>query len=275
MAPRKSTKPPKAAASKSPKADKPKAEKPKAEKPAAKASPPPRVFNTPIDEENRTLFLTHHLPKIKQLREKVATATSNLRNAYKTAKAEGSFTKADFDTAIAIEDAEKEAKTKAKIARQLVIARYMGKALGGQLDLFLEPDRTPSSDLAFEEGKQAALENKPAKPDYDPSTEQYRRYMEGYHSVSEARIKDGIKKKEEKPDAMAEDGAMRDAEAKQKAANEAQRAADASEFEKAPATLQEQTSGVPTSRAQFLAQQQKEKETYTAKAGDSEFSRRN
>lgn len=247
------------------------------QEPAQQAAPEttkaPKVFNTPMDEENRKLFLNVHLPEVKKLRERLASATANLRNAYKTAKAEGSFTKADFDTAIQIEDAEREAKAKARIARQLTIARYMGKSLGAQLELFLEPDRTPASDLAYEEGKQAALENRAAKPDYDPSTEQYRRYMEGYHSVSEARVKDGIKKKETGQD---EQAAYDAADAKQKAKNDQQRAADAAVFEKTETVKPEEvTSGVPTSRAQFLAQQQLQKVQENHETGDSEFSKRN
>ena len=48
-------------------------------------------------------------------------------------------------------------------------------------------------DRAFEEGKTDAMQNKPAKPSYDPATPQYQTYLEGFHSVSEARINGGIK----------------------------------------------------------------------------------
>jgi len=103
---------------------------------AAAAAGERKRFNTPMDEENRKLFLNVHLPEIKKLRDRVNSAVGTLRKAYKSAKAEGSFTKADFDTALEMEDAEREARAKARIARQLVIARYMGAGLGAQLDLF-------------------------------------------------------------------------------------------------------------------------------------------
>lgn len=229
-----------------------------------------KIFNTPMDDENRKLFLGVHLPEIKKLREKLATANSNLRNAYKTAKAEGQFTKADFDTAIALEDEEKEARAKARIARQLVIARYMGKSLGAQLELFLEPDRTPASDIAFDEGKMDALAGKPAKPNYDPSTEQHRRYMEGYHATTASQTEKNVKGIKPLHPEVAKDAAAVQAA---KDANAAQRQGDAAAFEGAvpPPALKETTSGVPTSRAQFLAQQQKEKEV----AEGSAFSKRN
>lgn len=262
---------PKKAAAKKPGAKKTAEKAPAAEAPKAMASPP-KLYNTPMDEENRKLFLNTHLPSIKALRDKLNTANANLRNAYKTAKAEGNFTKADFDTAIAIEDEEKEAKAKARIARQLVIARYMGKSLGAQLELFLAPDMTPSSDIAFSEGEQDAVENKPAKPTYHPSTEQHRRYMEGYHSVSEKRVKEGIKPLH--PEVASDQEAKAEKEAKTKA----QKDKDAEVFDNTsgaaaepPPALKETTSGIPTSRAQFIAQQ-------AAKAGngeDSAFSRKN
>lgn len=234
-----------------------KPDEPKQAEPAPAAAKRPNT--TDADEENRKLFLNVHLPKIKQLRDRLATANSNLRNAYKTAKAEGSFTKTDFDTAIEMEDAEKEARAKARIARTLVIARYMGSAMGAQLDLFLEPDRTPAADRAFDEGKMAAMKGETAKPPYDPSTEQHRKFMEGYHSVSEQRVKEGIKplsKKEQKAAAEKEAADDDKATKAQKAANQAQRAADEKAFESPPESLKQQTSGVPTSRAAFLKQQQ-------------------
>lgn len=242
---------------KAPKTTKPKTTKPKAAPKAAKtADTKPKLAvvataarksNGDGDEENRKLFVGTYLPNVKDLRAKVATAVSNLRKAYKTAKSEAGFTKADFDTAISIEDIEAEARTKARIARQLQIARYMGKSLGAQLDMFMEPDRTPSSDIAYDEGKIAAMEGRTARPDYHPSTEQHRRYMEGFHAVTEDRVKSGIKTLEPKTpeEAIAQDEAQKEEAAE---AIASQKQADAAAFEG-------QTSGIPTSRSQFLKQQ--------------------
>lgn len=167
---------------------------PKAAAPAASSA------NTDdLDREEKALFL-HHMPLIKAAKERAATAVADLRNLYKRAKAEANFTKADFDTAFALETAEKEARERAKIARQLKIARIVGSAMGNQLDLFLEPDRTPAAEIAFEEGQRDAMQNVAARPKYDPSTEQHRKYLEGFHSVSEKRIKDGIAKEFDQSD---------------------------------------------------------------------------
>lgn len=207
-----------------------------------------------LDREEKALFL-HHVPLIKAAKEALNTANANLRNLYKRAKAEGNFTKADFDTAFAIETAEKEARERAKIARQLKIARIMGSSLGAQLDLFLEPDRTPASDIAFGEGERDAIQNLAAKPKYDPSTEQHRKYLEGYHSVSEKRIRDGIGKKDPEASAHAKQATA------DKVKADTQRGEDAKEFDppaaepaKEPAAAP--SSGTPMTRAQFKASQE-------------------
>jgi hypothetical protein len=236
-----------------------------APKPATSAKPEKQekvAFNSELDEEEKALFLNHHLPAVRRLKAAVATATANLRNAYKKAKAEGNFTKADFDTAFAVETAENEARERATIARKLKIAKIMGSALGAQLDMFLEPDRTPAVDIASQEGASDALQGKAAKPKYDPSTEQYRSYMTAWHETNGKRVKEGIGKL--KP-AVEED--VKETAA-QKAKTDQQKAVDAQAFDKSEAqddkpeteTVKPPTasSGVPMTRAQFKAQQEQQ-----------------
>lgn len=211
---------------------------------SAVAAKPQSTANTDdLDREEKALFL-NHLPLVKKARERIASATSEIRLLYKRAKAEGGFTKADFDTAIAVETAENEARERAAIARKLKIAKIMGSSLGAQLDMFLEPDRTPAADIAFQEGESDALQNKIAKPKYDPSTEQARKYLSGYHSVSEKRVKDGIKPLNP---VIAEDEANK---ANAKAVIDEQKAEDERAFEN-PAE-----SGTPMTRSAFKAQQE-------------------
>lgn len=220
----------------------------RAEARSANAKPPkpdaPRVNSDDLDAEEKALFLNHHLPKIRRLRELFNTANANLRNGYKSAKSESGFTKADFDTAFAVETAENEARERAAIARKLKIAKIMGSALGNQLDMFLEPDRTPITDRAYAEGEQASIENRPAKPSYDPSTAAFREYMEGFHD-HQATLANGIKPLNP---AVAEDVA---ATAAAKASRDQQKAQDAQSFD-AP----KPESGTSITRAQFKAQQE-------------------
>lgn len=201
---------------------------------------PPAAGVNDTDEQNRALFL-HHLPKIADLKDKVATATANLRNSYKTAKADG-FLKADFDIAFEIQQADGEKKRKAAIARSLQIAKWLGCDLGAQLDMFVEDPLVPAVDRAYEEGKTDSLSGKSAKPSYDPSTEQHRRYMAGYHDATEARIKGGIAKLH--PEVQKDEAAK----AAKKAQREAEQAKDAAAFE-APA------SGVAMTREEYKKQQ--------------------
>lgn len=222
------------------------------------AAKPQSTANTDdLDREEKALFL-NHLPLVKKARERVGTATADLRNLYKRAKAEGGFTKADFDTAIAVETAENEARERAKIARSLKIAKIMGSDLGAQLDMFLEPARVPAADRAFEEGESDALQNKIAQPKYDPSTEQARKYLEGFHSVSERRIKEGIGKLD--PEA----GKLAEQETAGKVETDLQRARDDREFEQdaKPIGEAEKPTGASAppnpamTRSQFKAQQE-------------------
>lgn len=231
----------------------------------------PKIYNND-DPEAKALFLQHlsggKNGGIIGLREAVARATADLRNAYKTAKAQGGFEKVDFDYAVAVKTAEAEAKTRAKIARQLTIARFMGSDLGTQLDLFLEPDRTPAADRAYHEGETASMKNEPAKPSYAPETEQYRNYMKGFHDHQE-KIAKGFKGT--KPENHPEVKADQERAVKDKAKTKKQREEDDKAFAASDATAKEQSSGTPMTRSEFLAQQGKGTEANGAGEETSHF----
>ena len=215
-----------------------------AEKKPAAVKAAPKIFNND-DPEAKALFL-QHLPQIKDLKDRLNKANSNLRNAYKSAKAQGGFEKADFDYAFQLETAEQEAKTRAKIARNLTIARYMGSDLGAQLDMFLEPVRTPAVDRAYAEGETDAMQHNPAQPIYAPETEQYRRYMDGYHSVQGKQVEEGIQKLHPEVEKDVKQTAAEKAKIKK------QQKEDAEAFETKPGPV---TSGVAMTRAEFEAAQ--------------------
>lgn len=239
-----------------PKGKKPRASaaqpKTEAEKPKPEAKTV-KHFNSEINAEEKALFLRHR-PVIEAQIKKVNTAVSDLRKLYKTAKAEGGFTKADFDYARALETKEAEEKTRAKIARNLTIAKYVGSDLGAQLDMFLEPSRVPAVDRAAEEGQRDSMENKAAAPPYDPSTPQHRAYMDAYHADQEKRIKGGIKPLEAAEE-VAEDSKKK---TETKLITKAQKEADAKAFEEAEAAKKAAPptpkSGVPMTRSEFNAQ---------------------
>ena len=196
-------------------------------------------FNSPINEEDRALFL-HHLGNLPKLIKAKDDAVNSIRNFYKAAKADG-FLKIDFDDGRMIQKAEGEKAKKAAIARSLTIAKWLGCDLGAQLDLFVEDERVPAVDHAFEAGKTASMQNKAAKPPYDPDTEQFRQYMAGFHE-HQATLAKGIKKLHP---AVKEDVK---ATANQKAATDQQKAQDAKNFD-GP------NSGTPVSREDYKKMQ--------------------
>lgn len=88
---------------------------------------------------------------------------------------------------------KQEAKVQAAVQDRLQVAKWIGHPLGAQLDLFAQPDRTPAVDRAYDLGKQAFMENQPAKPPYDSSTPQYAKWLEGHSDAQSAALKKGIK----------------------------------------------------------------------------------
>lgn len=126
-------------------------------------------------DEERKLFAHHrtawngYQAKLKQVEEVGKGVKEDLKNDGFTIK----------QMKIADQLATDDTKVKAEVEDRLKVARWLGHPLGAQLDMFA--DRVPIADRAFEEGKQASIENRPAKPSYDPDTEAHRSYMAGYH----------------------------------------------------------------------------------------------
>lgn len=131
------------------------------------------------DPRKKAIFLDA-VAKVARLKDRIASVTGELRAFYKDMQRDG-FTKDQFETAILVQTPEGEAKVKERMEKALQAAQFVGAMLGKSLDLFAEPDRTPAADRAYEEGQRASMENKAALPPYAPETEQFRRYMEGFH----------------------------------------------------------------------------------------------
>ena len=158
--------------------------KPKTEKSAKKTQ-------EEVNADEKALFL-HHLPIVEEAKAKLEKAKDALKRVYNEAKIDG-FAKADFLYALDVQSPEKEADTKARIYRQLQIAKFLGSDLGTQMELFAEPEPAiPVSDRAYDEGRNQALQNKPAKPGYDPGTDGYRQFLKGYHSVNADKVGSGF-----------------------------------------------------------------------------------
>lgn len=144
-----------------------------------------------MDPDKRALFLKDKEDYAKAV-EKLGKAQSAVRLLGKTIKSDG-FTLRQIKLAIQLDSPEGEAEFKSLIANDLLAAQYQGAAIGSQLQLFLEPDRTPAVDMAKDEGTKDAMEGKSAKPGYDPSTPQYQSYLSAYNEEQARMVKTGIK----------------------------------------------------------------------------------
>jgi len=162
---------------------------------AAAASDP--GHNSELTEEHRRALFFHHLGRIKRQKEVVATATADLRNIYKVAKAEG-FSKKDVDFAISIEATDDEILIQER-RRQAMIARWMQAPLGLQGDLLDAVDLSPAADRAREAGKIAGMKGQTCIAPYaDGASEQAQAWIAGWHMGQETLMaaltltKDGV-----------------------------------------------------------------------------------
>jgi hypothetical protein len=84
---------------------------------------------------------------------------------------ESGFSVEQIKISLQLQTPEGEAEFKALMANRMLAAAYSDAAIGEQLSLFLEGDRTPLVDRAYKEGQTAAMKNEAAVPKYDPSTD--------------------------------------------------------------------------------------------------------
>ncbi len=175
-----------------------KADKPPKEPKADKAPKVSTVAGSnTMDPDMRALFLKDK-ESYSKASEKLKKAQADIRQIGKTIKSDG-FSLRQVKLAIQLDSPEGEAEFKSLIANDLLAAQYAGASIGSQLQLFLEPDRTPAVDTAYADGQKASMEGKSAIPPYDPSTPQHMRWMEGFNDDTDRRIKAGIKPMDDAP----------------------------------------------------------------------------
>jgi hypothetical protein len=162
----------------------------------AKAAPDAKAAdrtNEPkADPELRALAISHR-DKYSKLKERLGKAQSDMRAFGKEVKQDG-FTLRQIKLMVELSTPEGEQAWRMTIANDLIAAQYQGAAIGQQLALFLEPDRTPAVDIAYDQGVFDCVEGKTAKSPYAPSVPQTQSYLKGYADEQERRLKGGIKK---------------------------------------------------------------------------------
>jgi hypothetical protein len=130
---------------------------------------------------------------------------------------EAGYSLQQIKISLLLQTPEGEAEFKAEMANRMLAAAYSDAAIGEQLSLFLEGDRTPAVDRAYKEGQTMAMKNEAAVPPYDPSTEQHKAFMQGYHDEQERQVKAGIGKLETKSSKSGGKGAKSTAKGAKKA----------------------------------------------------------
>lgn len=138
------------------------------------------------DEQRQVLWFSAKR-RIMSLKAAMASTNSELRLEFKKLKADLGFLRSDVEYALGLEDDDAEETHR----RRMTIARWEQHPIGLQADMF-PVDRTPAVDRAYADGKRAGLAGERAEPQWHETTEQYQRYMEGFHEGN-AVLAQGIK----------------------------------------------------------------------------------
>ncbi len=166
-------------------------------KPTPNKRPTPDIVggNEPqIDQQMRTLAILHR-DKYAKLKAVKTKADRDMREHEKLIKEDGLSVR-QIKIMIELSTPEGEAAFRMSVANDLIAAQFQGAAIGAQLALFLEPDRTPAVDIGYDTGTRDCMEGKTCRPPYDPSVPQYAAYMRGFQDEQERLIKSGIRKLE-------------------------------------------------------------------------------
>lgn len=185
----------------------------------AEASAPVGTNEPKADPEMRELA-RHHRDKYVVAKAALSKAQRGMQAVGKQIKADG-LSLRQIKLMVELSTPEGEAAWRMTIANDLIAAQYQGAAIGQQLALFLEPDRTPAVDVAYDLGVQDSIDGKAAKSPFDPSVPQSQSYLKGFHDETERRVRKGITKLE-----PAETKARAETLAAARAANEAPSSAE-------------------------------------------------
>lgn len=177
---------------KAPKKDAKKPRKPRAKKPDPSKPAPQVAGSNSVDRDKQRLAVVHRDAYIKR-KAAVSKANRDMAALKKLIKGDN-FTVKQITIMADLQTPEGEAAVKLSVAQTLEAARWASSPLGAQLEMFMEPDRTPAVDQAREDGIRAAMEGGSAKPPYDPSTPQYQAWLAGWHEEQERMATKGFKK---------------------------------------------------------------------------------
>lgn len=144
------------------------------------------------EAERQSLYIKHR-DALAKAEARLLQAREHRREVKAELKAAG-FTVKEIEFGARLSTPEGERKARDELQRMIRVARYENSTIGTQFTFDLDsPDRTPSVDRSFDEGRKVAMEGKPAKPPHAPDTEQYRAWMDGHAEGTSAKLRAGIK----------------------------------------------------------------------------------
>lgn len=145
-----------------------------------------------LTEEQRRALLIHGIKKIEELQVQMESIKSDIRNERKKLKADG-FDRFEVDYALRLRKVD-ETEEMDRRRREARVAQWLNHPIGTQLDLFAdEPDRTPSVDKAYEDGKISGMEGVTCSPPSHLGQEQRSRWIEGWHDGQSLIAVDGFR----------------------------------------------------------------------------------
>lgn len=142
---------------------------------STKTKPEKKTAEQLSDQERQRLLFAHRR-KLKPLLAAKRNADDAVRKAFELAKKEG-IPKKELDLAIRLETEDGVDAVRGQIEQMLRIDRWVGAEIGVQLEMFAKQD---SRERNFEDGRRAALDDKPAKPPGHLSQQAEKHWLDGH-----------------------------------------------------------------------------------------------
>ncbi|RVC05816.1 hypothetical protein EN883_03940 [Mesorhizobium sp. M7A.F.Ca.AU.002.06.1.1] len=157
------------------------------------------------DDQLQGLTRQHAAKRAKLLEAEKKTKADRM-NFDKIIKSDlGATGLANIKLLLDLETPEGEARIKADMERQAMVARWAGLAIGTQGALF-DQDRRPVEDRAFDDGKRDGMSGKTLATSHASGTEAYNKYVEGWHA-GQAINAAGIRQKPPEAELLRKEGA--------------------------------------------------------------------
>lgn len=137
--------------------------------------------NHVLTDEDRATLLLHHKKAYLAAEAEKKAAAKEFTNVKKLAQAEiGDNAIQMIKDAIELETVEGEARLKQRVEDLERVARWMAVPMFAQTDMFSNPDLTPATEQAFNEGKRDGKTGDPKENPYSKGVPQHDSYEEGW-----------------------------------------------------------------------------------------------